>query len=45
MKSQLDMNFDIKNMKMIISTSIKILKSPKITDLGFQYQHCAYLIV
>ena len=36
MKAQLDMNFDIKNMKMIINIIIQILKSPKITDLGFQ---------
>ena len=36
MKAQLDMNFDIKNMKMIINISIQILKSPEMTDLGFQ---------
>ena len=43
MKSNLDINFDIENMKM--NTSIKILKNFKITDLSFHYQHCVYVIV
>ena len=39
------MNFDMKNMKRIINISTKILKSLKITDLGFPRQYCAHLIV